>query len=89
MRACGGIVESVKCSPYAEYMLLAGSCLMRDWDEKTRENLIEAIRLNIINRKEYPFELLKRKYSLPCSLRTFRAQRSLYIRILSGLCGFE
>ena len=89
LRACGGIVESVTCSPYSEYMLLAESCLARDWDEKERARLVQAIKLNLINRKEYPFELLQRKFDLPCCQKTFRRESRRYVRILSGLCGFE
>ena len=89
LRACCGIVESVNCSPYAEYMELAASCLARDWDEKEREKLIEAIRLNLINQKKYPFDVLQRKYNLPCCQSTFRRERMRYVRILSGLCGFD
>ena len=41
LRACGGIVESVTCSPYSEYMLLAESCLARDWNEEERAKLLQ------------------------------------------------
>ncbi len=88
-RACGGIIESVKTQPYTEYMELAASCVARGWDEKHRKNLAEAIKLNLINQKEYPFELLQRKYELPCGRKTFRRESRRYVRILSGLCGFE
>ncbi|MBP3321825.1 MAG: hypothetical protein J6M12_05690 [Clostridia bacterium] len=88
-RACGGLVESVKTSPYTEYMALAASMVGKDWDEKQRQNLAEAIRLNLINQKEYPFELLQRKYQLPCSRKVFRGESRLYVNVLSQLCGFE
>ncbi len=88
-RACGGIVESVRCQPYTEYMELAESCVARDWDEKQRKKLTEAIKLNLINQKEYPFDLLQRKYGLPCSRKIFRRESRRYVQILSGLCGFE
>lgn len=88
-RACGGILESVHSWPYTEYMELAGSCVGRDWDEKQQKNLCEAIKLNLINRKEYPFEVLQRKYGLPCSQKLFRKESRKFIRIFSGLCGFE
>lgn len=88
-RTCSGLIESVHCSPYSEYMALAESCVARDWDEKQRKNLIQAIRLNLINSKEYPFEMLQRKYGLPCSRKVFRREARKYVQILSGLCGFE
>ena len=88
-RACGGIIESVKRPPYTEYMALAESCIARDWDERQRQNLMQAIRLNLINQKEYPFELLQRKYGLPCGRKTFRRESRKYVQILSNLCGFE
>ena len=58
-------------------------------DEKQQKNLREAIKLNLINRKEYPFEVLQRKYGLPCSQKLFRKESRKFIRIFSGLCGFE
>lgn len=72
-------MESVKTSPYTEYMAIAASMVGKDWDEKQRRNLAEAIRLNLINQKEYPFDLLQRKYQLPCSRNGF-SQRGAAIR---------
>ena len=43
----------------------------------------------LINRKEYPFDLLQRRYGLPCTKKTFRREARKYVRILAGLCGFE
>ena len=88
-RACGGIIESVKNYPYTAYMELAATCVGLDWEEKQRKNLAEAIKLNLINRKEYPFDLLQRRYGLPCTKKTFRREARKYVRILAGLCGFE
>ena len=88
-RACGGILESVKNYPYSAYIELAGTCVGRDWDEKQRKNLTEAIKLNLINQKEYPFDLLQRRFCLPCSRKVFRREARKYVQILSGLCGFE
>ena len=61
----------------------------KDWAEDERKNLAEAIRLNLINQKEYPFEMLQRKYNLPCSRKVFRREARIYVNVLSGLCGFE
>ena len=88
-RACGGLIESVRTYPYTEYMELAASVVGKDWDEKQRKNLTEAIKLNLINSKEYPFDLLQRRYQLPCSRKTFRREARLFVKVLSGLCGFE
>ena len=88
-RACGGIVESVRSSPYTEYIELASGCVARGWDEKARQDLTEAIKLNLINKKTYPFELLQRRFGLPCSRSTFRREECNFVRVLSGLCGFE
>ena len=89
LRACSGIIESVDSSPYSEYMLLAESAVGRDWAPAARAQLIEAIKLNLINRKEYSFDRLQRRYRLPCCQKTFSRECRLYVRILSGLCGFE
>ncbi len=88
-RACGGIVESVRTLPYTEFMELAEKSVAPDWSENERKKLAEAIKLNLINSKEYPFELLQRKYALPCSQKTFRKESRKYVQVLSGLCGFE
>ena len=88
-RACGGLVESVKTYPYTAYMEIAAGMVGKDWDAKEREKLAEAIKLNLINQKEYPFEMLQRKYQLPCSRKIFRRESRLYVKVLSGLCGFE
>ena len=89
LRACGGIVESVDRQPYCDYVLLAGNCVGRGWNEEERERLVEAIRLNLINRKLYPFEALRTQYALHCDQTVFRRELRKYVRVLSGLCGFE
>jgi hypothetical protein len=88
-RACGGLLESVKTYPYTEYMEMAALTVGKDWEEEARQNLAEAIRLNLINQKEYPFEMLQRRYQLPCSRKVFRKEARIYVNVLSGLCGFE
>ncbi|MBQ7847114.1 MAG: hypothetical protein IJX08_00235 [Clostridia bacterium] len=88
-RACAGLLESVRTYPYTAYMELAASVVGKEWDEEERQKLTEAIKLNLINQKEYPFEMLQRKYQLPCSRKVFRREARLYVNVLSGLCGFE
>jgi hypothetical protein len=70
-------------------MEIAAAMVGKDWEEKERKKLAEAIKLNLINQKEYPFEMLQRKYQLPCSRKVFRKEARLYVNVLSGLCGFE
>ena len=88
-RACGGIIESVKCLPYTDFVKTAEEAVACDWDEKQRKNLTEAIKLNLVNQKEYPFDLLQRKYGLPCSRKIFRREARRYVQVLAKLCGFE
>ena len=88
-RACGGIIESVKCTPYTDFVKMAEGCVACDWDEKQRKNLTEAIKLNLVNQKEYPFDLLQRKYGLPCSRKIFRREARKYVQALAYFCGFE
>ena len=88
-RACGGVLESVRTLPYTQYVAMVDALVGENWEESQRKNLISAIKLNLINQKEYPFDLLQRKYQLPCTRKIFRKESREYVRLLAGLCGFE
>lgn len=55
--------------------------------QASREHLAEAIKLNLINRKQYPYETLQRTYNLPVSLRDFRRERMAFCRRVAELTG--
>ena len=92
VKACSGIVESVTAEPYISHIENAGRVVGSNYalDEKVqkeRERLVEAIKLNLINRHEYPFECLARKYCLPVSHSTFKREKMKYCYELARLCG--
>ncbi len=92
-RACAGIVESVLTFPYTAYIEEASLCIGENYaadnrSENERQRLVEAIKLNMIDRKEYPFTLLQRRYQLPLSIRAFLAEKRKFTHKLASLCGF-
>lgn len=92
-RACSGIVESVNTKPYTDYieqasLLVGANYATDDESEKNRQNLATAIKLNLIDRKEYPYSLLQRKFNLPIGIRAFLTEKRKFIYTLANLCGF-
>lgn len=55
--------------------------------ELRRQALADAIRLNLIDRFEYPYELLVRKYGLCESAAQFREERLQFCRRVAEMCG--
>ena len=92
-KACAGIVESVTTVPFVYYIRQAGLCVGENYNasddsEIQRQKLIQAIHLNMIDRKEYPFSLLQRRFGLPITIRTFLAEKRKFTYKLALLCGF-
>ncbi len=90
VRACSGVLESVDAEPYATYARAAEDAIscVRGGSERQRAMLADAIRLNLINRKEYPYEVLARRFGLPVSCSTFKREKMRYLRRFAELCGF-
>lgn len=94
VKACAGIVESAAdTEPYASYIRQAEQMIGRtygddDSAQRERARLIEAVKLNLINRYAYPFEALARLFNLPVSLRTFQRDKRRFCFCLASLCGF-
>ena len=93
VRACSGIVESVHIPPYGDYIVSASQVIGENYaaddaSEIQRQKLVEAVKLNLINRKEYPYSLLQRKYNLPLDIRSFLWEKRRFIYTLATLCGF-
>ena len=92
-KACAGIVESVLTHPYVDFIEQASLCVGENYasdfrSENERQRLVEAIKLNMIDRKEYPFSLLQRRYQLPITIRVFLAEKRRFSTELASLCGF-
>lgn len=93
VRACSGIVESVHLSPFCDYianasLVIGENYATDDTSETERKKLVEAVKLNLINRKEYPYTLLQRKYNLPLDIRSFLWEKRRFVYHLATLCGF-
>lgn len=92
VKACSGIIESAKGQLYVDSIVKAEIAVGKnfadnDQAQAERQNLIKAIKLNLINRHEYSFEYLKRKYNLPVSHSTFKREKMKYCYELARLCG--
>ena len=93
VKACAGIVEcAADIKPYSDYIKMAELAVGRTYSsdpaaQAERARLIEAIKLNLINRREYSFELLARKYSLPVSLSMFKREKYKFCYALAVNCG--
>lgn len=94
VKACAGIVESAaNIQPYADYIKNAERAVGRTFSpdpaaQAERARLIEAIKLNLINRRENNFELLVRRFSLPVSLSMFKREKYKFCYALAVECGF-
>lgn len=89
VRAVSGLVEAASTEPYRTYIAEASEVVGRRIDDQSvRADLISAIMLNVINRKEYPFEMLARHYGLPVSHGYFKREKYLYVYRVAELCGF-
>ena len=92
-RFCGCIIETdeyLQAEPYHTYIKKAGEIVGITYAtnitaQEERDNLVKAIKYNLINRKEYPFEFLLRKYKLPLSHTTFDKEKRLYSLYLFDL----
>lgn len=93
VKACAGIVEGARTEPYLSYVSSAENVIGESYadDEKSqnrRRLLIKAVKLNLVNRHENPYELLARKYDLPLSLSSFKREKQKFCFELAVLCGF-
>lgn len=57
--------------------------------EQVRQRLILSIHLNLINRKQYPFDLLQRKFDLPISISTFEREKFKFCYNIASVLGIK
>ncbi len=55
--------------------------------QEERARLIEAVKQNLMNRWEHPYEQLARKYELPLSLSSFKREKRKFCYELAKLAG--
>ena len=79
VKACAGIVGAAPTAePYRSAIQKAEQVIGTDFApnaQKTRERLILSVKLNLVNRKENPFEDLRRRYMLPVGKRRFTDEK--------------
>ena len=90
VKACAGIVESAEGEPWTSYIRAAEEVVGRNYAQndraqRTRAALVEAVKLNLINRKAYPFELLVRRFGLPIDQKTFAKEKYRFCHKLAQL----
>lgn len=93
VKACAGIVESVAAEPYAGYIKQAETIIGVSYAgdfaaQAERARLVEAIKHNLVNRQEYSYQFLARRYNLPVSLATFKREKRRFCYELAKQCGF-
>jgi len=90
--ACSGIVRAYYCGGVTNAVRNAVNVASGDigttiHDAEVQRNLQYCILHNVANRREYPFELLQRKYCLPVSVSTFMRYKYAFCRRLAIECG--
>lgn len=93
IKACAGIVESVAHEPWRSFILEAEKVIGRNYADnpaaqRTRAALVEAVKLNLVNRKDNSYERLARRYSLPIDYKAFHREKIRFCRRLAELCGW-
>lgn len=76
---CSAILAKKDTQPYKKYVQYAEKSVCAGiQDKKTRDDVIRAIELNLINYKLYPFGALQRKYGLPISVKYFAKEKKAF-----------
>lgn len=90
-RTCAGIVEAEQILPssYRQAISNAEQVIGQNFSpsSQARSDLIEAVKLNFVNRKKWPFELLKRRYTLPLSYNAFGKEKKKFCFALAKELG--
>lgn len=81
VKACAGIVECARNEPYLSAVEQAGQAVGRTYApaaEPARLRLLTAVKLNLINRKEYPIETLRAQYGFFESNGQFKREKKQF-----------
>ncbi len=84
VKVVSGLVECAETEPYISAIKAADERVgvdifaKNEAAQRTREHLTTAIKLNLANRKDYPYSLLRRQYNLPVSYGQFTAIKRRY-----------
>lgn len=93
VRACAGLVESCTAEPYTTYISLAESVVGQNYAlgeqaQKNRQQLVAAVKFSLTNRRDYPFQQLKRHFGLCVGYNLFGREKKKFCYELARLCGF-
>lgn len=91
VRACAGLVESCPNERVAQAIKRAEQVIGVNYSEnavKERQELIRAIKLNLINRKIYSYEWLRRAYGLPIGYNQFGEEKKKFCYALAKELAF-
>lgn len=91
MKFCAAVVECAETEPYTTAINRAtqtvGACYPKS-SLQEREALAAAIRLNLINQKEWPYTRLIALYDLPIHENTFSREKVRFCKTLAKELGF-
>lgn len=88
-RFCGAVLEYRHVQPYKSHVKKAAEDVRDDSvTDEVHENTVEAMIMNIISSKRYPFELLQHRYKLPMTHVEFGARKNQFCLALAKRCGF-
>lgn len=87
---CSAILAEKDTQPYKKYVQYAEKSVCQDiQDQKSRDDVINAIELNLLNYKIYPFDALQRKYSLPVSAKYFAKEKKTFCDAITRISGIR
>lgn len=91
IRFCAAVVDCAETEPYLTAVKRAehtvGNCYPKNAVQE-REALAQAIRLNLINQKEWPYIRLTALYNLPIHENTFSREKIRFCKTLAKELGF-
>lgn len=91
IKFCAAVVDFAETEPYLSAIARAektvGSCYSKSATQE-RAALAKAIRLNLINQKEWPYTRLVFLYDLPIHENTFSREKIRFCKTLAKELGF-
>ncbi|MEG0899982.1 MAG: hypothetical protein RSD67_05445 [Oscillospiraceae bacterium] len=93
IKICSGLLESCSTEPYKTNIAIAEriivtDCGLNNSQEVKQKNVINAIKLNLINRKENSLDNLLSLYNIDMKKSEFREEQNRFCYTLATLCGF-
>ena len=92
VRACAGVVEALDVLPdlYKQAVARAEESVGQSFDKDAvaaRRALIAAVKLSIINQKDWPYDFLEAHYGFAVSRRTFTREKRKFCWALAKELG--